>query len=473
MASSTLALVSGIVLAQLNLRGSRPVLQLGDWKMPYGIVYVADPLACTMIIVTAIVGLGVSLYLWSTLRREDEHLFFHFFFLVLLAGVSATFLTGDLFHLFVGFELLLLSSFVLLSLGASRAQLEGGIKYVTINLISSFLLVTSVGFLYSQVGTLNLADLAAKMPALMATNPWLNLAGIMMLVSFGIKAGLFPFFFWLPASYHTPPTAIAALFAGLLTKVGVYALMRIFPLLFFSGGTGFQNAFLLLGALTMVIGVLGAVAQGTIKRILSVHIISQVGYIVLAIGMQSQIAIAAAIFYTVHNMIAKTNLFFVGGMVESLHGSDDLAVGGSLFKRTPWLSFIFMISALALAGLPPLSGFFAKLFVIYGAVKSEQYLAIAVALGVSLLTLYSMLKIWNRAFWQSAPVDAEPHLNEVLASPERRRKLWPAYAVTATFALLTVLIGLWASPIFDWSLQASDFVAQPARYIDFVMGTKR
>jgi multicomponent Na+:H+ antiporter subunit D len=473
LTTSLLALAASLVLAHLNLKGAHPILKLGNWDIPFGIVYVADPLACLMLIATALIGVGTSIYIWTTLKDEHEHLHFHFFFLILLGGVSAAFLTGDLFHLFVCFELLLISSFVLMSLGSSKAQLEGSVKYVSINLISSLLLVMSVGFLYSQTGTLSLADLAEKVPQLSEQNPWIAISGIMMLVSFGIKAGVFPLFFWLPASYHTPPTAIAALFAGLLTKVGVYSLMRIFPLLYFPNGTGFQNAFILIGALTMVIGVIGAVSQFTIKRILSIHIISQVGYIILAIGLESQIALAAAIFYTLHNMIAKTNLFFIGGIVEKIQGTDDLGHGGSLFKKAPILSLIFLISALGLAGIPPLSGFFAKLFVIIGAAKEDQYLAITISLAVSVLTLYSMLKIWNYSFWQPINADGETHLNKVLDNKETRIKLMPAYGVTAFFAALVLAMGVWASPVFDWTMQASESLSNPATYIEFVKGKKR
>lgn len=466
------ALLASLKLARLNWQGLKPILRFGDWEMPFGIIYVADPLACIMLITTAIIGLGTCIYIWSSLKREEEHLYFHFFFLILLAGVSASFLTGDLFHLFVCFELLLMSSFVLMSLGSHSDQLEGSIKYVVLNLISSFLFVMSVGVLYSQTGTLNIADLAQKIPTLASQNSWILISGIMMLISFGIKAGMFPLFFWLPASYHTPPAAISALFSGLLTKVGVYAMIRIFPLIYFPLSNLFQKTFIIAGLCTMVIGVVGAVAQNQIKRILSVHIISQVGYIILAIGMQSQLALAAALFYTIHNMIAKTNLFYISGVIERLHQSDDLSKGGSLFKYMPYLSLIFLISALGLAGLPPLSGFFAKFFVIYAAAEQQRYFVIALALAVSVLTLYSMLKIWTFAFWKPADIESEFYLKKALDDKSFRRSLIPAYLVTMCFATLILCMGLFANHAFEWALNASDLVSNPSKYIDFVLGAK-
>lgn len=464
------ALATSLALLTANLNGQKPILRFGDWQMPYGIIYVADPLACLMLIATAAIGLATSIYIWSSLKNEDENLYFHFLTLVLLAGVSAAFLTGDLFHLFVCFELLLISSFVLMSLGSKASQIEASVKYVSINLISSVLFVMSIGVVYSQIGTLNLADITQKMPEAMKVNPWIQLSGFMMLISFGIKAGMFPLFFWLPSSYHTPPTAITALFAGLLTKVGVYSLMRVFPLLYFPINSQFEKIFLILGTLTMVIGVIGAVGQFQIKRILSIHIISQVGYIILAIGMKSQLAIAAAIYYTLHNMIAKTNLFFVSGLVEKIHGSDDLDHCGSLFKKMPYFSALFLISALGLAGIPPLSGFFAKWFVIYSAATKEEYFAVFVALAVSVLTLYSMLKIWNYGFWQMAKPDQEVHLNDFLANSQTKKQLWAGYFVTATFALGVVALGIFAEDVFDLCMKASHLIFNPQNYVDFVLG---
>jgi multicomponent Na+:H+ antiporter subunit D len=304
-----------------------------------------------------------------------------------------------------------------------------------------------------------MADLAVKLPE--AASPGLvTTLAMLFLVAFGVKAAVFPLFFWLPASYHTPPVAVSAIFAGLLTKVGVYALIRVFTLLFVQNVGYTHTLILIIAGLTMLTGVLGAVAQNEFRRILSFHIVSQIGYMIMGLGLFTRLALAGSVFYIVHHIIVKTNLFLVSGMAHRLRGTFELKDLGGLYHAHPWLALLFLIPALSLAGIPPLSGFFAKLALLQAGLEIGQYVIVVVALLVGILTLVSMTKIWAEAFWKPA---ADPPASAVLSPCA----LLLPIVILAT---LTVLIGLAAGPLFALSLQAADQLLDPSYYIQAVLG---
>jgi len=280
--------------------------------------------------------------------------------------------------------------------------LDGGVKYVTINLLATLLFIAAIGLLYGLTGTLNMADLHRKIP-LVADRGVVTAVAVLFLAAFGIKAAVFPLFFWLPAAYHTPPVSVSAIFAGLLTKVGIYALIRFFTLVFVIDTAYFHLLLLAVAALTMISGVLGAAAQNEFRRILSFHIISQVGYMVLGLALQTRLALAGTVFYLVHHIIVKANLFLVSGVVKQLKGSFELAQLGGIYRRNGWIAVLFFIPAFSLAGFPPLSGFWAKMILIRASLDVHQYWLACVAAVVGLLTVYSMTKIWGEAFWKPAP----------------------------------------------------------------------
>ena len=322
----------------------------------------------------------MAVYSLGSIDEAREAHGYHPLFHVLLMGVSMAFLTGDLFNLYVAFEVMLMASFVLLSLGGERAQLEGAVKYVTLNLLSSAVFLAAVGVLYGVAGTLNLADLALAVQRGTAPGLVTTLA-CLFLVAFGIKAAVFPLFFWLPASYHTPPVAVSALFAGLLTKVGVYALVRAFTLVF-TGDTALTHGLILaVAVLTMVTGVLGAAAQFEFRRVLSFHIVSQIGYMVLGLGLFTPLALAGTVFYLIHHIVVKTNLFLVAGIVKRLGGTLDLGSLGGLYRRRPALALLFLVPAFSLAGIPPLSGFWGKLVLVKAGLDSGHYAVTATHSG--------------------------------------------------------------------------------------------
>jgi multicomponent Na+:H+ antiporter subunit D len=318
-----------------------------------------------------------------------------------------------------------------------------------------------------MVGTLNMADIARRLQAL--DRPGLSSAlAMLFLVAFGIKAALFPFFAWLPASYHTPPVAVSALFAGLLTKVGVYSLVRAFTLLFTQEVAFTHELILLVAGLTMVTGVLGAVSRHDLRRILSFHIISQVGYMVLGLALFTPLALAGAVFYIAHHIIVKTNLFLVSGVVLRLRGTEDLARLGGLLRTAPWLATLFLIPALSLAGVPPLSGFWAKLFLIWGSFQEERFLIGATALAVGMLTLVSMSKIWIKAFWGRVPADHPQRHGQQEKLPRTEALL--LYLPMIALSLLTLTIGLWPKPLFELTRQVAAQLLDPAQYIQAVLG---
>lgn len=438
--------------------------QMDNWPAPFGVTVVADLFSAVMVLLAGTIGLVVALYSLASVEPAREghghHALVHF----LLMGVCGAFLTGDLFNLYVWFEVMLLASFVLMGMGGGRAQMSGAIKYVTLNLMSSALFLASLGLLYGMAGTLNMADLATKLPALGEDQPHglITVLAVLFLVAFGIKAAIFPLFFWLPASYHTPPVEVSALFSGLLTKVGAYALIRVFSLVFVHEMEFTHSLILSLAGLTMLTGVLGAVTQHDMRRLLSFHIISQIGYLLMGLGLLTPLSLAGAVYFIFHVSVSKTALFLVSGIVRDQGGTYDLRRLGGLYRARPWLALVFLLPALSLAGLPPLSGFFGKLTLVRAGLEAGNPVIVATALGVSLLTLFSMMKIWNEAFWKPRPEGDPPPSGEHL-----RGWLLP----TAALSTLTLLLGLGAGPAMTLSLRAGAQLADPAAYVLTVLGT--
>ncbi|MBI2871354.1 MAG: Na+/H+ antiporter subunit D [Candidatus Omnitrophica bacterium] len=461
LGSGALLVTAIRLLTRVTVHGIQAV-QMGAWPAPQGITLVADLFSSVMVLVSAVIGFAVMLYSLAHMDSGRESHGYYPLFNFLMMGVCGSFMTGDLFNMYVWFEVLLTSSFVLIALGGERAQVEGAIKYVTLNLISSALFLAGVGILYGLAGTLNMADLAVKIPQLGKTH-LVTACALVFLVAFGIKAAVFPLFFWLPASYHTPPVAVSAIFAGLLTKVGVYALIRVFTLIFV-GETSFTHSLILVvSALTMVTGVLGAVAQNEFRRILSFHIISQIGYMIMGLGLYTVAGLAGSIFYIVHHIIVKTNLFLVSGAVERCGGSFELKKLGGIYLKFPLLAALFLIPALSLAGMPPLSGFFAKLSLIQEGLVLKEYLVSGVALVVGFLTLFSMMKIWHEVFWKDAPVGAAP------LTARRQESLAGLLFPVALLALLTVYLGVGAEGLFWLSQRAAQQLMHPSEYLAAVL----
>ena len=450
-----------LLLTRVESRG--PVAaQLGGWPAPIGITLVADLFSAIMLVVSAVMVLAVLFYAIGSPRTADQSLFFHPVYLILGAGVSASFLTGDLFNLFVAFEVMLTASYVLITLGGNAAQVRSGMTYVVISLVASTLFITAVGLLYAATGTVNMADLAGRLDGV---PDGLRLAlGLLLLVVFGIKAAIFPLFFWLPDSYPTAPTPVTAIFAGLLTKVGVYAIVRTQTLLF--PGDGPSWLLLALAGATMLVGVLGAIAQNDVKRILSFHIVSQIGYMIMGLGFFSVAGVAGAIFYIVHHIVVKTTLFLVGGLIEQATGTGALQRLGGMARKTPVLAVLFLVAALSLAGIPPFSGFVAKLALIQAGLQLDRPVIVVVSLFVSLLTLFSMLKIWSGVFW-GEPDEVPPDTGE----PARGDVALPRLMIvpTAGLVVLSLAIAAGAGPLYELSRRAAVALLDTGPYVRAVL----
>ncbi|MEM8553597.1 MAG: Na+/H+ antiporter subunit D [Pseudomonadota bacterium] len=460
---NALQLAAAVILMIVVLREGVVAGQMGSWPAPFGITLVADLLSAVMVLITAIIGLAVSVYALADVDPEMERLGYHALFNVLIAGVTGAFITGDLFNLYVWFEVMLIASFGLLVLGGRPEQIDGGVKYVALNLVSTIMFLSGVGLLYGMTGTLNMADLATAVDD--ADPRLLTAVAILFMVAFGVKAAVFPLFFWLPAAYHTPAFSVSAVFAGLLTKVGVYALIRMFTLVFDHDIAFTHEILLWVAALTMVTGVLGAAAQNDFRRILSFHIISQIGYMILGLALMTPLAIVGAVFYLVHHIVVKANLFLIAGAAHRIAGSTHLSKIGGLYKSAPLLAALFVIPAFSLAGFPPLSGFWAKFLLVKAAIEIDAWVIAGVALLVGLLTIYSMTKIWGAAFWTPHPDGHDPSL-ATLPSEVRLSLLLPV----AFLASLTLLIGMHPEPFVQFAEAAADQLLNPEAYIEAVLG---
>jgi multicomponent Na+:H+ antiporter subunit D len=448
-------------------------VQIGGWPAPLGITLAFDALAALMVLLTAIIGAVIAVYgAAETPIRGSRRAFFPLLH-VLLLGVMGAFSTGDLFNLYVWFEVLLAASFGLKVLGGRRDDLEGTVKALVLNLFGSMLFLLAIGTVYGLAGTLNLADLHGRLAEVHAVRPQaVTTVALLLAVAFSLKAALFPLYFWLPASYHVPRAGSCALFAALLTKVGVYALLRIFTLPL-AAVPDVLPILLVATTVTMLSGVLGAVAQMEIKRILAWHSISQVGYIAVGIGLLSspdpQVKLAglmATVFFVIHHGLVKPALFLVAGLIRRELGTTNLKPAGGLYAARPALAVLFLLAALSLAGVPPLSGFWAKLAVVRASVLAAQWWVLAIALSAGLLTLLSMLKIWFEVFWKPLPEATAGQPSPAPATGGNGPAMW---AATTALVLLVTVLGLVPGPLLDASRAAAASLLQPEVYVQAVL----
>lgn len=412
----------------------------GGWGAPFGIEFFIDRTSAIMLLITAIMGLASLVFLASDADCEPRHPLLLPLMFGVIAGVGGSFATADLFNLYVWFEVMLIAAVGMLAIGGRTDQLDATFKYFVLNLYGTLLLLVAVGMVYAATGHLNYTAIAEAVPNLAPWVTTLLLAGLMLAIL--IKAGAFPMYAWLPASYHTLPAPVLALFAGLLTKVGVYVVLRLMGDVFAPAPELLFEALGWIAVGTMFFGVLGAAYQWDMRRILAVHIVSQIGYLLLGIALASQAGNAATLFYTLHNIVVKANLFLIAAMIWRMTGDYDLRKIGGLYKTHPMLGVLFLISALALVGIPPLSGFWSKYMVLHEAIAQGRIAWTVFALVVSVLTLYSMVKIWMEAFWKAHPdPDWKPPVNT---------QLWPAWAATLGLTFVTLLMSFYPQPLIEY-----------------------
>ncbi len=498
LALSVVVVVSA-ALVFLADRNGTIVLQVGGWGPtepgmgPLGITLVVDRLSALMLVVSSIVLLAVVFYaIGQGIRDGDERQPVSIFlptYLVLSAGVCMAFLADDLFNLFVGFEVLLSASFVLLTIGASKDRVRAGISYVMVSMVSSMVFLLGIALIYGATGTLNMAELSVRLGGISDGTRTALFA--VLLVAFGIKAAVFPLSTWLPDSYPTAPAPVTAVFAGLLTKVGIYAIIRAHSLLF--PGGGMDSVLMVAGLLTMVIGILGAIAQSDIKRLLSFTLVSHIGYMVFGIALSTELGMSGAIFYVAHHILVQTALFLVVGLIERQAGASALQRLGGLAAASPLLAFVFLVPALNLGGIPPFSGFIGKVALLEAGSQVGSVLAWILLAGsviTSLLTLYVVARVWTKAFWRSRTDAPEGHLSAsaptaLLDNTEESMDIeladrddvgrMPVGMLLPTGALIAVglLLSVLAGPIFAYTERAANEVLDRGQYITAVLGEPR
>ncbi|MFN4299140.1 MAG: proton-conducting transporter membrane subunit [Thermaurantimonas sp.] len=444
-------------------------MSAGKWPAPFGIVFVADTFATVLVIATSISGFAVTLF--SLANIVEARMRFGYFPIMhlLFAGLNGAFLTGDIFNLYVWFEIIIISSFVLLTIGGEKPQLEGAVKYFTLNILASTIFLTAIGVLYGLAGTLNMADLAIHVKNL-PNKGLVEVTAILFLVGFGIKSAIFPLYFWLPASYHTPPAAIAAIFGGLLTKLGVYALLRVFTLVFFEDPI-IDHIMIVLAGITIITGALGAMVQTNIRKIFSYLIISHIGYMVIALGIHSELAITGAVFYMIHDIIVKTNLFMVSGLLYRVQGTHHIDRLGGFFKNFPRLSLLLSIPLFSLVGVPPLSGFWPKIDLFRSAWdEGGTFITFSLAFG-TIVTLLVIARVWAEVFWR--PAENLPHRPNfrfwhLFNKAEKIQYVLPI----ALLSLISLAIALRAGDVHIISQKIASELMNPVDYIHIVLPDK-
>ncbi len=471
--------IGAVMLVVVDTQGAL-VMEVGGWAAPFGIVLLVDRLAALMIVVSALVLLAVLVFsIGQGLADGDDETpvsIYYPTYLILAAGVMNAFVAGDLFNLYVGFEILLVSSYVLITLGGTEARIRAGVTYIVVSLVSSMLFLAAIAMIYGAVGTVNIAQISVRMAEIPVDVQ--IILHIMLLVAFGIKAAVFPLSFWLPDSYPTAPAPVTAVFAGLLTKVGVYAIIRTETVIF--PGPELNVALMIVALLTMVVGVLGAVSQADIKRMLSFTLVSHIGYMILGVSLGSAIGTAAAIYYIVHHIIVQSTLFLAAGLIERQGGTTSITQLGGLLKVAPVIAVLFFVPALNLGGIPPFSGFIGKLALFQASAEQGSALAwVLIGAGalVSLLTLYALMRVWNMAFWRPA-ADVEGYestlLDNVSEAPGKTTvkatRTIPRLMTFATAGMVAVSVALtvFAGPLYGISTRAGENLEGPSAYVDLV-----
>ncbi len=481
--TATLA-IAAVLLVLVDASDEPFVVSVGGWPIPFGIVLYVDRLSALLVMISSIVLLAVLLFSVGQGAADGDDdtpvSIFHPSYLILSAGIFTAFIAGDLFNLYVGFEILLVASYVLITLGSTESRIRTGVVYIVVSLVSSILFLASIATIYGALGTVNMAQLSERMSELpQETQLVLHL---MLLLAFSIKAAVFPLSFWLPDSYPTAPAPVTAVFAGLLTKVGVYALIRTETQIFRDNDV---NTLLLIVALaTMIVGVLGALAQAELKRILSFTLVSHIGYMIFGLAIATPVAIGATIYYTVHHIVVQTTLFLAVGLVERRAGSTSILRVRGLMRAAPVIAVLYFIPAVNLGGLPPFSGFIGKYGLFEAAAQVGTPLMIVLIVGgivTSLLTLYALMRAWNLAFWREEEdsAETEARISYLGSAPaagimtERRAIPKVMTGATAGMVAVTVALTVFAGPLYDVCTRIGQTLLEPITVVQVEQGVQQ
>lgn len=465
---NSFAFIACIRLFNLTLNNQHVVLQLGNWKAPFGITFIADTFSMIMVMLTACVSLAVGLYSTSSLNRSRIKYGYFFTFHLLIMGLIGSFLTGDIFNLYVWFEVVIISSFILLTVGGKKRQMEGAIKYVTMNILASTIFLTAIGILYGITGSLNIADISLKIQAI-ENKGLVTVTSLLFFIGFGIKSAIFPLYFWLPSSYHTPPSAIAAIFGGLLTKMGVYALFRVFTIIF-EPDNFTLILFVAISLLTMITGALGTINKRNIRRVLSYLIVCHIGYLVAGLSLYTEIAFTAVVFYLIHDVIVKSNLFMISGVIVKIRETLDMTRLGGLLKDYPKFSFLVALVFFSVVGIPPFSGFWPKILLFKEAFSQQQIGLLIGLIIASFVTLFVVMRMWSEIFWKESPKPLTEEIDHF--TPFSKSGKFALIAPIVFLAGISLYIGFFANDVMKISEKAAHEMKNKEIYIEAVLGKK-
>lgn len=435
---------------------------VSNWSAPFGISVVYDMIAALLVLTTSIVMFFIVIYSFQSIGYEREKYYYYPMIMFMITGINGAFTTGDIFNMFVFFEVFLLASYVLITLGSRKIQLQEGFKYLVVNIVSSNFFLVGLAYLYSVTGSLNMADIHIKLSNYDGNLAIMTIIAVVFIFVFATKAGLFPLYFWMPGSYSAPPMPVIALFGALLTKVGVYAIARTFSL-FFTNDVGFTHQVLLLMALlTIVAGCIGALAYTDMKKVIIYNIMIAIGVIIVGFAMMDYAGTVGAIYYLIHDMIIKAALFLLIGFIIYRTGKNDAADLGGLIKQHPVVGWTFFIASLSLAGVPPFPGFFGKLFIVESAFDNGHAIAAIIVLLSSLIVLYSIMKIFIKVFW------GEPAEPVELKNIKSDKLLFSAIGLV----IISTVFGLSADFLFPIFEMAAESFYNPSSYSNYLMGVE-
>ncbi|SOC12638.1 multisubunit sodium/proton antiporter MrpD subunit [Ureibacillus xyleni] len=454
-----LAIISATALVFKVYQDGPQTVTFGSWPAPFGITMVSDMVSALLVLTTLVLAFFIVWYGFESIGKERERFFYYPGVMFIITGVNGAFTTGDIFNLFVFFEVLLMASYLLIVLGGEKAQLRESIKYILVNVLSSAFFVITVAFLYSVVGTLSMADISLKIAEI--NQPGIiTVIAVMFLMVFGMKAAIFPLYFWLPSAYSAPPIPVLALFGALLTKVGVYAIMRTYTLFFTHDLAYTHELLLILSIVTIIAGCIGALAHFDVKQIIIYNIVIAVGVILFGVAQMNQIGLEGAMFYLVHDMIIKAALFMLVGIVIYVTGTTNLRKMGGLMKTYPALGWFYLIAAFGLAGVPPLSGFVGKLLIVQGGFQAGNIWTSILILASSLVVLLSVMRIFIYAFWGE-----QGQVSKQVNKTVYHRMFFP----TMLLVLVSIFYGVgteWITPLME---EAAKILVEPSIYTDAVM----
>lgn len=456
-ALALLVAIDAALLWQVSVHGPITMV-MGRWLPPFGIAFTVDVLGALMALAAGLVALAVGVAALRDIDDSGRRYGFFPFLMLLMAGVSGAFLTGDVFNLYVWFEVLLISSFGLLILGSEKEQIDGAMKYAILNLLGTTFFLVAVGYLYAIFGTLNMADIALKARQIEGA-PLMTLCAL-FLMAFAMKAAAFPVNFWLPASYHTPRISVSALFGGLLTKVGIYALLRVLVMLFPVQREELSFIIGVLAVATMVLSGLGMLAQNDMRRMAGFAVILGIGNMLAGIATGTVAGLAGTIFYALHSIIAMTALYLVIGRAAALNGNWTLSGGGGIYRLSPGFAFVSLALFFGVAGLPPFSGLWPKIMLVKASVDIGAWWMAAGILVSGFLATIALGRTFLLAYWRNAPDGAEE-----CVVPAR---FWWETAPLCGLVLVVVLFGLFPEEVLKLAQVAASGLLEPRAYIGSV-----